>query len=245
MLFRSSTTGWAVGNNSTIIYTSNGGTTWSTQTSASASTLRSVFFMDSNNGWISGDIGVIQNTTTGGLPVELIRFNAIAENHEVKLYWETASETQNRGWEIEHSTDGQNWTQIGFEGGRGDTYELNSYSYTHKKPSSGINYYRLKQIDYDGNFEYSDVRSVSFSDSDTRFSVYPNPTQNDYFTLYIPDSEAETKELTLYDYLVRIVRKTTVSQGRTEINAEGLDKGIYMVRLDLDRRTGWKKIIIQ
>jgi len=95
------------------------------------------------------------------LPVELSSFEASNDNNErVQLTWTTASEDNNKGFDVQHSTDGITWTAIGFVNGNGTTDSESSYRFSHNDPSIGVNYYRLKQIDEDGTFEFSDIRTV-------------------------------------------------------------------------------------
>jgi len=175
----------------------------------------------------------------------LVLIDVYLENKSAYITWKTASETHNRGWEIEHSMDAQNWEWIGFTGGLGDSYQLNSYSFTHKTPESGINYYRLKQIDYDGKFEYSDVHKVYFSVKRSQFSIYPNPTQNESFTIYVPENEAEMTKVTMYNYTGKLVRQILIVDAQMEINVQDLEKGMYLIRMDIDGKVSWEKIIIQ
>ena len=98
--------------------------------------------------------------TLGSLPVELTDFNASQENRVVELSWTTASELNNSHFDIEFSQDGNNFRVIDEVIGNGTTQEKQEYSYTHTTPVNGANYYRLKQVDFDGAFEYSDILVV-------------------------------------------------------------------------------------
>jgi len=119
------------------------------------------------------------------IPVELTTFTANVEQNAVSLNWQTATETNNSGFEIERkqvgspqsSVSNQDWNQIAFVPGFGTTTEPKSYSFTDQNLSSGSYQYRLKQIDFDGSFEYSNTVEVEIS-SPTEFALeqnYPNP----------------------------------------------------------------------
>ncbi|MBK6912781.1 MAG: T9SS type A sorting domain-containing protein [Ignavibacteriales bacterium] len=119
------------------------------------------------------------------VPVELTSFTAIAQQNNITLNWQTATETNNSGFEIERkqvgspqsSVGNQDWNQIAFVPGFGTTTEPKSYSFTDENLSSGKYQYRLKQIDFDGTFEYSNTVEVEIN-SPTEFSLeqnYPNP----------------------------------------------------------------------
>ena len=96
------------------------------------------------------------------LPVELLSFDAKPIEEAVQLIWETASENNNDFFTLEKSVNGSDWSAIGTVNGAGNSQEMLSYEFTDRNPLNGISYYRLKQTDFDGNFEYSDIRSVNF-----------------------------------------------------------------------------------
>jgi len=85
------------------------------------------------------------------LPIELIYFHAYQVGEEVQLKWSTASEINNRGFEILRSENGIDWEALDFVNGVGNSTATNFYQYTDRFPKKGINYYRLKQIDFDGS----------------------------------------------------------------------------------------------
>ena len=112
------------------------------------------------------------------LPVELISFTAIKLNDEVKLNWQTATETNNYGFEIERSENNVNWEKIGFVAGNGNSNSPKEYSFTDDKLNkSGKYYYRLKQLDIDGGFDYSNVIEVDFVlvNEFYLYQNFPNP----------------------------------------------------------------------
>jgi hypothetical protein len=113
----------------------------------------------------------------GIVPVELTSFVASASNESVILKWETASETNNRGFEIERSTDNLSFKTLGFVAGKGTTVENNSYTYVDKNVANETYYYRLKQYDLNGTFSYSEIVEVS-NILPTVYNLsqnYPNP----------------------------------------------------------------------
>ncbi|MEO1625720.1 MAG: hypothetical protein AAFV25_11235, partial [Bacteroidota bacterium] len=110
------------------------------------------------------------------LPAELIRFDAKRlNNSKVSLEWETASEINFSHFEIERSADGTNFQTLARVASKGDFMTAASYGYTDVLPLGGVNYYRLKQVDTNGTFLYSDIRLLPFP-MDASISVYPNPT---------------------------------------------------------------------
>ena len=111
------------------------------------------------------------------LPVELLYFKGTLQQQQVLLAWSTASEYNNKGFEIERSEDGKTWKTLDFVEGNGTAIETQTYEWLDKQPFAGINYYRLKQLDFDGVFEYSDVIAVFVPSSDNKdLLLLPNPT---------------------------------------------------------------------
>jgi hypothetical protein len=107
------------------------------------------------------------NSTGGGfapmsvLPVTFVNFYVSIENEKVKISWSTATETNNKQFEIERSIDGINWSAIAVVAAVGNSNSVNNYSYTDKKINATLTYYRIKQVDLDGRATYTSVKSVS------------------------------------------------------------------------------------
>lgn len=125
----------------------------------------------------------IINSYTTGLPVELVQFNVEARTYTVELNWQTASEENNKGFEIQRSHDGIDFEVIGFVEGNGTIFEYSNYSFIDRNPINGTNYYRLRQIDFNGDFDYSQIEAVEFtkvnpSTSLTGFLISPNPAKD-------------------------------------------------------------------
>ncbi len=113
---------------------------------------------------------------TAPIPVEFTTFAANVAGEKVELTWETATETNNKGFEVERSSDDVSFTSIGFVDGNGTSAEAHSYSFVDHHATSGTYYYRLKQVDFDGTYAYSNTVEVDFVP--TEFSLgqnYPNP----------------------------------------------------------------------
>ena len=130
-------------------------------------------------GYASGSTGLILSyIDTSFIPVEIISFNTEISNDGIKLIWKTAIELNNKGFEIQKSQDKQTWTNIGFVAGRGSTTEITDYSYFDDEISDYKAFYRLKQIDFNGSFEYSQVIEVTLENLPLIFDLhqnYPNP----------------------------------------------------------------------
>jgi hypothetical protein len=118
---------------------------------------------------------IVYMTAAAPLPVELKDFQARPMDGQSLLTWQTASELNNAGFEVERSGDGKQWEALGFVNGHGTTAEPNDYRYLDAQPLPGINYYRLRQIDYDGNEEELLIRALNFEGNTTIIKVSPNP----------------------------------------------------------------------
>lgn len=113
------------------------------------------------------------------LPVELLDWKATAQNDGMLLHWSTATETNNRGFEIQRSADAQHWTTLGFVAGKGNTMQPQQYAFKDRQPLNGNNYFRLKQLDFDDHFEYSPIAHAFWNDPiPLNLQISPNPTQD-------------------------------------------------------------------
>lgn len=173
------------------------------------------------------------------IPVELTSFDASIENKVVYLYWSTASETNNSHFEVERKLKNQDWEKIGEVGGAGTITIPQSYSYKDDfsfKSYEGKILYRLKQIDFDGSFEYSKVISVDANFTPTVFAIsqnYPNPfNPNTKISYSIPGVEEKLVTIKVYDLIGKEVSVLVndfkpAGNYQTEFNAAELPSGIY------------------
>jgi hypothetical protein len=187
------------------------------------------------------------------VPVEMITFTASVRNADVQLLWSTASELNNRGFEIERSIDDFNsFVTIGFVDARGSSTEINYYSFNDNPQLSGVNqiYYRLKQVDFDGTFSYSNIVNVSY-DVPAEFVLnqnYPNPFNPTTTISYFVPKESFVS-IKIYDFLGREVTtlvSETKSKGSYELsfNASNLTSGTYFCTLIANNYSETKKMII-
>lgn len=185
-----------------------------------------------------GDAQITQtNTLLGyGLPIELLNFEAILQNRAVDLNWQTASEHNNEFFTVERSADLFNFEPIAYIGGAGNSTELLSYTTQDLNPLDGVSYYRLKQTDLDGTFEYSDIRFVILG-ADNELLIFPNPSNTGLINFQNP---AEIGELSIYSSEGKLVFKETV--GNT-LQVE-LNSGVYLARYEVAGFLKTKKIVI-
>lgn len=157
------------------------------------------------------------------LPVEMIYFNVTASSiSNVQLKWATASEVNNKGFELYRSIDGVHWDFLNFVEGNGTTSLVNSYNFLDKSPHWGMNYYKLVQLDYDGKSEAFDVVSINLNKSNTeRPKIFPNPVEEN---LNVVDIEGEGY---IYDFSGNLVFQTTLSQELNLLDISALNSGVF------------------
>jgi len=184
------------------------------------------------------------------LPVELTTFSASKIGSTVKLTWNTATEINNFGFEVERSVINDNWTKIGFVNGNGNSSSPKSYTFEDKNLTSGKYSYRLKQIDNNGSFEYSKTIKIDLGTPE-KFELsqnYPNPF-NPTTTISFSLPESGNVKLTLYN-LIGQVLGTIVNEykesGIHTINFDGseLNSGIYIYKLQAGSFVETKKMIL-
>lgn len=164
------------------------------------------------------------------LPISLIAFNAKQKNTSIYVTWTTSSEVNNDYFTLEHSIDGENFKAIKLVKGAGFSNEILNYNYLHEKPFAGVNYYRLKQTDYDGTYTYSDMIAVNFKPINNSLLIYPNPISNNQF-IVSGLSENEMYQITLCDLNGRVI-KSIQSDYVNEIifyTDSFLTQGLYFV----------------
>jgi hypothetical protein len=186
------------------------------------------------------------------IPVELTSFEAEILQNTVQLKWKTATETNNMGYDIERSRDGKLYETIGHVKGNGTTTELSYYSFVDQSlKSSGITYYRLRQIDYDGTSTYSQTIEVDYSVLPAEFSLsqnYPNPF-NPSTTIKFALPKEVRVTLKVYDALgseveTIISRDMEAGYHQIEWNAGRYSSGMYIYRITAGNFTSVKKMMI-
>ena len=174
----------------------------------------------------------------GVIPVELTGFTAEMNNGLVSLNWETATETNNRGFEIQRKTDKYAWQTVGFVSGKGTTTEMSNYSYS-DNPVGITNYakitYRLKQLDYDGKVNYSKGINVEFTGAPKTFSLdqnYPNPFNPATVIRYAVPSESKVK-VVVYNLAGEVVKELV-----DEVQSAGFHESTFHTNSGINLSSG-------
>lgn len=186
-------------------------------------------------GTVVGTCGLILDnisiTVVSALPIELLNFDAtVTNNSDVLLEWQTATENNNDYFTVEKSQDGKTWEDVVEVDGAGNSSNLLRYSTSDKSPFYGISYYRLKQTDFDGNFDYSTIKSVTVNELSS-IELFPNPASSQ---IVIRSRENELENITIYNAFGQDVTIGTKEVERNEfrvvLNLLDLESGVYFVK---------------
>jgi hypothetical protein len=164
------------------------------------------------------------------LPIELTSFVGEATDRGNQLRWTTANELDNKGFDIEKLIGG-NFEKIGFVEGNGNSSDSQSYDYMDYSIRPGVTFYRLKQIDLNGQFDYSKIVSINNEDAIQTVTLYPNPVKD---VLTIENGEGS---VTIYNVAGQLVKEeVSVSDFRHQINVSDLPKGMYSLTVSKQNR---------
>ena len=158
------------------------------------------------NGFSGGSGGIILEPNNGTLPIKLLSFSGEKIGLTNLLNWVTATEVNASHFEIQKSVDGVGFDSIGILVAAGESYDPVEYSFEDNKPNSTFNYYRLKMIDKDGEYEYSNVIFLENDLNSIDYAFYPNPTK-DIVQYQYKGKIDEDLNIELLDHLGRIIRK--------------------------------------
>ncbi|MEO8588776.1 MAG: hypothetical protein ABI432_05355 [Flavobacteriales bacterium] len=163
------------------------------------------------------------------LPMELIDFQAIAIDAGADLRWSTASEVNSDHFGIERSTDGEHFEEIGTLPGAGSSMQPHQYTFLDRAPHPGLNFYRLRQVDVNGEHDYSPLRSVLFKHPGEDVRLVPNPGSG-LVDVYLPIVDPGST-LQMLDAVGREVMRLALTSDRATIDAATLPHGFYGFRV--------------
>ena len=177
------------------------------------------------------------------VPVELTSFAAVVAGGNVELNWSTATETNNQGFQVERSNGGE-FNSVGFVAGYGTTTETQNYIFTDRDVPVGNYSYRLKQVDFDGTFEYSDVVEAEVA-APVEFSLdqnYPNPfNPSTKITFRLAaDSKVSLKVFDVLGQEVMTLINNDLSAGshQVDFDASSLNSGVYFYKIEATANNG-------
>ena len=187
------------------------------------------------------------------LPVELLSFDANLNDEKVNLDWKTASELNNDFFEVQRSEDGEAWEVIGKVTGNGTINELVNYDFTDQSPLYGESYYRLRQVDFDGQFEYSPIVSIknAFSGQRMEVTLFPNPTSQENIQLrVITQNKQNTIHISMVDisgntFYNKTHWATDFAQDKRIAIPSKLKNGIYVLIIKQNEEIFRAKLIIR
>lgn len=194
-----------------------------------------VAFVEFHNITEFSTFGYLGTTSDQLLPVSWLDFKVTRNDKTAVLDWSTATEINNQKFEILHSLDGLHFGVIGELPGSGNSSFVNEYQFVHEAPSLGVNYYKIRQVDYDGTFSYSHIRSLKFDrDESYDTKLYPNPFTN----MMTIESEGLIKHLGVFDAQGKqLFFEPNIEDYRTDIQLGYLASGVYFVRVEFDNGT--------
>lgn len=187
--------------------------------------------------WLNdGGVGAIHP-----LPLNLLNFEATKQTTKVLLNWIAENEINVDKYIVERSNNGMNYKSIGTEGAFNNG-QKNSYKFTDYQPLAGLNFYRLKIIDRDATFRFSPVRIINFSNDLADVVVYPNPVIDS--KIFIVSSIPVTQAV-LYDAAGKSIRYFKLQGTNNTIDATGISKGVFQLKIYSFKNVFTKKILIQ
>lgn len=199
---------------------------------------------------VSAGSEFILGSGSNALPVELVSFHATLSEKIVILNWTTASELNNDYFTVERSMDGINFTELAEVKGAGTNNTILNYSAPDNNPLPGISYYRLKQTDYDGRSEYSEMVIVEAKEiSETELLIYPNPTQQKEIQMQFEGFNGPYIDILVTDLSGRIMvkAKNFIDAGMksSSVVLPDLNPGMYMMSVFDSQRSVSERLIIR
>lgn len=177
------------------------------------------------------------------LPIRLISFNAYRKDNTAELVWATATEQNSKSFEIQHSSDSKVWNTIGVVSSKaenGESHTRLDYDFIHSSPVNGNNLYRLKNIEFNGYYDYSPVRVLNFGLDYKGVRIHPNPADN----VVRIEGLSGNSRIRIYDVIGRLVAEEKADESFKEILLNHWSKGVYHIHItESDGSTTTHKLI--
>lgn len=198
--------------------------------------------------FVANSVNEVITCASVGLPVELSSFEATAKENAILLDWTTESEVNNAGFAIERSMDGKDFSEIAFVDGEGESSKTVSYKFEDSEIKAGNNYYyRLRQIDFDGRSELSEVLRVATLSKDLDFTLSPNPS-SDHINIQLSANNEGMATIEIINISGQSLKTERVDmtkgQNDFKLDINELSQGIYFVKLNDGLRSTFKKLIV-
>ena len=179
------------------------------------------------------------------LPVEWLYFDGRIVEQGIQLDWGTASEENNSHFVVQRSSENDVWEDLYEIAGAGNSVEVSQYTFTDNNPKIGANYYRIKQVDFDGQFEYSKV--IMFDQrtgGDLGLNFYPNPAQNDLMINW--EGRSPNSSVQLLDMSGKVLeQKDYAGSNNAYLSLNSYPNGIYFIRLETNTSVQTKKLVVK
>ena len=185
-------------------------------------------------------------SSTAVFPVKFASFTGKVNNEDAILNWSTSTEVNNNGFEIQKSPDGSDFATIGFVAGAGNSTNTNNYQFTDRKIATGNHYYRLKQLDKDGRFEYSSIIKLNKSARNNFEVIVINPSKNNV-KLQVNSETEERVSINLFNMNGQLVatKNTEIGAGSNSLSiGQNLSKGTYIVTITKKGEISSYKVLV-
>ncbi len=218
-------------------------TDWTFAIPVTGNSLQVRFIMGQNTGTEEIMVDYIRINTTPILPIDLTEFSVQKmEKDKVKINWQTASEINNEYFSIQRSNDGNSWEEINRINGAGNSNATINYSSVDEKPYFGNSYYRLKQVDFNGDYKFSNIESVNLDSPNSRYAIYPNPTSYNQIGIEIP---YDRTEVLIFDGSGQLIYQSIKDKGLSKISLQKFYAGIYFVKFIHADKMDVQKLILE
>jgi len=187
---------------------------------------------------------------TNPLTVKFINLQASEENNQVKLDWANVAEINVNKYIVEHSTDGRSFTEINTSSARMNNGDRTDYSSWHLTPSSGVNYYRIKAIEFNGDITYSSIVRVTIDKTNNEFIVYPNPVKGGQVTISATALAPGKYDIIVLNMSGQKIMQTSLNHAGGSISMqvnlpESIKAGLYSIKISGSEKTLVKTFLVQ
>jgi hypothetical protein len=203
-------------------------------------------FTSASGNWVAQMATFISTSSIIVLPVDLLSFTGQCNSNHIILNWTTATETNNDYFTIERSENGTDWETIGTVKSVGNSSANQNYSFTADESQNTISYFRLKQTDLDGNFEYFHTIQVNNCiKNTTEVNIYPNPSNGLTLSGSINLKDNQTYSIEIFNNLGMMVSHYTSAQPEFTVNFQhSLTPGVYYARISSSNFSTAKSFLV-